>query len=214
METSLFNACLLGVYYAWFASANVGILTLHIKIIIDMLATILDDLKQEIKFGYLKKKHPFRYPILASVYDGRPMQRTVVLRHVTNDFQLVMYTDSRSTKIQQFMANSNASLLFYHPKKRMQIQVQGCVQIHTNDGIYQTYWQKMQGQSLNDFQTEDAPGSPIDQPTDVDYNSQNNYFCVVTLMPDSFEYLQLNRPHHTRALFSQSDGWQGRFLTP
>jgi hypothetical protein len=46
----------------------------------------------------------------------------------------------------------------------------------------------------------------------VSYNSNENYFCPVKLIPNTIEYLSLNRPNHLRVLFSRTDtDWSGEF---
>jgi pyridoxine/pyridoxamine 5'-phosphate oxidase len=179
-----------------------------------MLQQLLNDAKQEIKFGYLKKKHPFRYPVLASMEDNIPQQRTVVLRDTTDAFELVFFTDKRSPKIKQLNENSTASLLFYHPKKLLQIKVIGKMHCVEKGEEIDHYWSKVQGNSAKDFSTAKAPGTPIKNPDHVDYLEEQHHFCVLKLKPEVIEYLQLKRPNHIRARFSIHDEWKGDFLTP
>jgi hypothetical protein len=73
----------------------------------------------------------------------------------------------------------------------------------------------VQQASRKDYTTQIAPGTPIKNPDEVEYNSKENYFCPVKLVPSSIEYLRLKRPNHLRVLFSKSDGdWLGDFLVP
>jgi hypothetical protein len=44
------------------------------------------------------KGHPFRYFVLATNENGKPRQRTVVLRKTLLDLSLVIYTDKRTQK--------------------------------------------------------------------------------------------------------------------
>lgn len=179
-----------------------------------MLNEILKQAKQEIKFGYLKKKHPFRYPCLASITDETPNLRTVVLRDTTKDFELIFFTDNRSVKVSDFEKNPNASVLFYHPKKLLQIKVTGHMKMITSGKAYSDYWNKIQGKSKNDFITKKAPASPIANPDEVEYKEEEHHFCVLKLVPTAIEYLQLKRPNHIRARFEQSNHWEGQFLNP
>jgi len=179
-----------------------------------MLNTILEEAKQEVKFGYIKRKHPFRYPVLSSIEKNSPSQRTVVLRDTTTDFELIFYTDLRSNKIGDFKTNPNASVLFYHPKKRLQIQVKGEMKLITSGKTYEDYWSRIQGASKKDFSTEKAPGSIITNPEDVEYAENENFFCVLKLVPSEIEYLQLKSPNRVRALFTKEDNWEGCFLNP
>jgi pyridoxine/pyridoxamine 5'-phosphate oxidase len=179
-----------------------------------MLDQILKDLKSEVRFGYLKKKHPFRYVSLASIENGAPTQRTVVLRDATDDFDLIIYSDNRSNKVQQLDKNSKASLLFYHPKKLLQIKVEGHVELVRSGKAYENYWSRVQGVSQKDYITKHAPGTPIDQPDLVDYKEDEHHFCVLKLIPETLEYLQLSRPNHIRARFDESNDWEGHYLNP
>ena len=179
-----------------------------------MLDQILKDLKSEVRFGYLKKKHPFRYVSLASIENAAPTQRTVVLRDATDDFDLIIYSDNRSNKVQQLDKNSKASLLFYHPKKLLQIKVEGHVELVRSGKAYENYWSRVQGVSQKDYITKHAPGTPIDQPDLVDYKEDEHHFCVLKLIPETLEYLQLSRPNHIRARFDESNDWEGHYLNP
>jgi hypothetical protein len=179
-----------------------------------MLDQIFKDLKNEVKFGYLKKKHPFRYPVLATIEENIPVQRTVVLRDATEEFNLIMYTDGRSHKIKQIEQNPNCSLLFYHPKKLLQIKVEGQMKLVRSGESYKDYWSKVQGKSQKDFITQKAPGTPIKNPEHVEYKEDEHHFCVLKLLPKVIEYLELKRPNHIRARFEESNQWEGQFLNP
>jgi hypothetical protein len=63
----------------------------------------------------------------------------------------------------------------------------------------------VQQASKKDYTTSIAPGIPIKNPEEVSYNSNENYFCPVKLIPNTIEYLSLNRPNHLRVLFSRTD---------
>ena len=179
-----------------------------------MLQKILDDLKTEVKFGYLKKNHPFRYPVLASIFSNSPVQRTVVLRDSTLNFDLLMYTDERSNKVKHFVENSRGSLLFYHPKKLLQIKISGRVVVLRSGPEYDNHWGGLQGRSIKDFVTNNPPGTPIVNPDRVSYKEDEHHFCLLKLIPDKMEYLQLKRPNHIRAEFMNFNDWEGSFLTP
>lgn len=174
----------------------------------------LEELKEEVKLGYLKKGHPFRYPVMASVNDGFPKQRTVVLRGTTADFDLYFYTDMRSGKIADFNKNPRTSLLFYHPKKLLQITISGVVTQIVDGSDHKEHWQRVQGNSRKDFTTANAPGTRISNPDEVEYRSNDPHFCLLKVTPDRMEYLRLKRPNHIRALFELNNEWRGSFLTP
>ncbi len=181
-----------------------------------MLNEILSSLRNEIKFGYLKRKHPFRYFSLGSSINQKINQRTVVLRNLSEDDEIYIYTDYRSQKIKEFSANKNASALFYHPKKLLQIHMQGKIQIITSGKEYEKEWQKVQGNSKKDFVTELPPGEPINNPDEVKYKEEQHHFCLLKLQIQQIEYLQLKRPNHIRARYTKNEKneWEGEFLNP
>ena len=181
-----------------------------------MLNDILNDLTHELKFGYLKKKHPFRYFSLASFTENTVNQRTVVLREITDQKEILIYTDYRSKKVKEFSTKNKASALFYHPKKLLQIQVCGSMQIITSGKEHETHWNKMRGNSTKDFITQLAPGTPIKNPDNVEYKENEHHFCLLKLKTDTIEYLELKRPNHIRARFKLNGNskWEGQFLNP
>jgi pyridoxine/pyridoxamine 5'-phosphate oxidase len=175
----------------------------------------LEEAKRELVNGHSKKRHPFRNLVLATNENGKPRQRTVVLRKTLIDLSLVIYTDKRTQKITDIENNSEFSALFYHPKKLLQIRVEGKAELITDKEQIATYWHTVQESSRKDYTTSTAPGTPIQNPDDVAYQSEENYFCPVRLLPNSIEYLRLKRPNHLRIMFSRTDtDWSGAFLVP
>jgi hypothetical protein len=176
---------------------------------------LFKEIKQELVNGHSKKRHPFRYFTLATLKNGKPTQRTVVLRKTEDDIHLVFYTDKRTEKIKELQDNAAFSALFYHPKKLLQIRVEGTAELITDPKQIATYWHTVQSASRKDYTTLKAPGTPINNPDHVAYESEENYFCPVKLIPSSIEYLRLKRPNHIRVLFTKSDtDWLGEFLVP
>lgn len=175
----------------------------------------LEEAKRELVNGHSKKRHPFRYFVLATNENGKPMQRTVVLRKTLLDLSLVFYTDSRTQKIKDIQNNSEFSALFYNSKKLLQIRVEGKAELITDQEQIATYWHTVQESSKKDYTTNRAPGTLIKNPDDIGYQPNENYFCPVKLVPNTIEYLQLKRPNHLRVLFSKIDtNWSGEFLVP
>ena len=178
-----------------------------------MLQELLKDLQGEMKLGYLKRKHSFRYVYLATIADGRPHQRTVVLRDVVNERNPIIYTDARSSKVKELKENPNASLIMYNHKKLMQITLSGQVKMIESGDYYDDCWSRIQGDSQKNFITEKAPGISIDNPDEVEYGD-DHHFMILELVPDQIEYLKLESPNHVRAIFKAEDNWQGQFLNP
>ena len=165
--------------------------------------------------GHAKKRHPFRYFTLATIENGEPRQRTVVLRKTLTDLSFVFYTDKRTQKIEDLQQNSSCSALFYNPKKLLQLRISGKAEIITDKEQIATYWHTIQEASKKDYTTKIAPGTLINDPDGIAYTLEENYFCPVKIIPTSIEYLLLKRPNHIRVLFSKIDkDWSGEFLVP
>jgi pyridoxine/pyridoxamine 5'-phosphate oxidase len=130
------------------------------------------------------------------------------------NYELVFFTDSRSQKVQQFQINPNAEVLFYHPKKLLQIKASGFISLLYDEEKLKYYQQKVQGPSINDYITKSPPSSPIKNPDLVQYDEENVNFCVLVLKIDTLEGLQLKRPNHIRCKFERADDWKGQFLVP
>lgn len=177
---------------------------------------MLDQLLSDCRTAWIKaktqKKHPFRYFTLATTLDGNPQARVVVLRHYdlkTDCFTI--YSDARTPKIVALKENPRATLLFYDPRKFLQVRVQAqCEAIKKDE-------EKFRQQHLaaqKDYTTSIAPGSPIKAMDAITY-SEAHHFVVLQFKATTIDYLRLMRPNHQRALFAYKDGiWQGQFVAP
>ena len=173
---------------------------------------------QEIKRGCVDKKHPFRFITLATIAEGKPTARYVVLRKVDEALNCYIYTDSRTAKIAELQQNDAASLLLYHPRKRVQVRLDGQIALHHQDTISQMHWQHVQGEAQKAYNSVLAPGTTIDNRQDAyewPENMDDRYFTVLAFKPQAVEALQLNGLEHLRASFEKThDGWQKSWLAP
>lgn len=175
-----------------------------------------EELSEEIHNGIHKKGHPFRYITMATVGNETVARlRTVVLRQVSEDLQLTVYTDSRSRKITHIQENNQVSLLLYHPKKLLQLKIEATAHIVLDDKRLKKYWSGVQPNSRKDYITNTSPGSEINNPDHVEYLKEENYFAMIDIYPTKIEYLKLKRPNHIRVEFKRENGgWNGTFLVP
>ena len=81
----------------------------------------------ELKGGVTDPNHPFKFGTLATLGLGNlPRLRTIRIRDFDpQNMRLTFYTDSRSKKILHIKENNKVSLLFYHPKKLLQLRLEG-----------------------------------------------------------------------------------------
>ncbi|SIR03265.1 pyridoxamine 5'-phosphate oxidase family protein [Maribacter ulvicola] len=181
-----------------------------------MIHSFFEELSTEIHNGVIERGHPFRFITMATVGNETVARlRTVVLREVSDDLRLTIYTDSRTQKIKHIAANDQASFLLYHPEKMLQLKVEGTAQIVTDTDRLNTTWHNIQPNNRKDYITKTSPGNAIEKPDHVAYIEDKNYFTMIDIMPTKIEYLKLQRPNHIRALFTKTnDKWNGEFLVP
>ncbi len=176
---------------------------------------VFQQIKNELINGSVKKGHPFKYFTLSTLWNGKPRQRTVVLRKVQPDLQLLFYTDKRSAKVEQIKKYPSVSALFYHPKKMMQLQVEGRATVKEHPEMLRKIWKSIPATSKRDYTTVLPPGVKTENPSALEYLKEDNYFCMVQIQPMRLEYLKLNQPHHLRVKFEKTgDDWSGTFLIP
>lgn len=181
-----------------------------------MTEIFFHELTEELQKGIHKKGHPFRYITMATVgQDVIARLRTVVLRQVSKDLRLTIYTDSRTKKMEHINENNLVSFLLYHPKKLLQLKIEGLAHIVTDQERLKTYWSGVQPNSRKDYITHMGPGSKIKNPEYIDYLEDANYFAMIDITPIKIEYLRLQRPNHIRVEFTKDQkDWKGIFLVP
>lgn len=181
-----------------------------------MLNDLFKETWKELECAVKENTHPFRVCSLASLESPELIkQRMVILREVTPENNLLFYTDIRSAKIAQLETNSYASVLFYNPKIKLQVFIRGTVTIHTNDELWQDHQLKIEGKSINDYNTQSPPGKRIKNPLKVQRTNQLN-FALLELIPQTIEYLKLrSEPNRLRAIFIKTgEQWDKSYLIP
>lgn len=178
--------------------------------------TFFQELTDELHKGATKNGHPFRYGTLATTGLGASARlRTIILRKVSEDLELVFYTDRRSKKITHIKEKNTVSLLLYHPQILLQLKIEGRADVVSDSEALKNYWSGISPKSRKDYTTVSPPGSPVSHPDTVEYLEDKNHFCIVEIEPFKIEYLKLKRPNHLRILFSKDNGeWNGQFLVP
>lgn len=180
------------------------------------LMEVFEAVKQELKRATFDKKHPFRYTVLSTQSD-HVRSRYVVLREIAHPFQFIIYTDNRSRKVKDLAKHNEAQLLFYHPKKQVQVILTGYTSLLQHEKFSNEAWSKVQGNAQRAYNTLKAPGTPINDPKDGHLWREamdDEHFAVITIDPHQIEVLQLNRLEHIRASFQKSDDWKGQWLVP
>ncbi|GAA4277817.1 pyridoxamine 5'-phosphate oxidase family protein [Aquimarina mytili] len=177
-----------------------------------IFSSICNDLKNASKTA----GHPFRYFTLAtSDINGAPRLRTVVLRDIDDQLNLIVYTDQRSKKITHINEQNKVSLLFMDSKRLIQLSIRARAEIIKDNSTLKKIWDQIPQKSKRDYTTELAPGKEIKDPDEIDFLEDKHFFSAIKIIPRRIEFLRLQRPNHIRVLFKREDDrWNGTYLVP
>ncbi|MCS4433898.1 pyridoxamine 5'-phosphate oxidase family protein [Aquiflexum gelatinilyticum] len=182
------------------------------------LEEIFQSIKHELNRGALDPKHPFRFVTLATKSENGIDARYLVLRSVDEALNFYLFTDARTSKVQQLTVFPDAVLLFYHPGKRIQVKVRGNAEVRINDGLTASFWSKVQGDARKAYNQKMAPGTTIKAPKEAfDWQEPltESNFAIIKIKPEKIEALQLNRMEHLRIVMNSKEGnWDISWIAP
>jgi len=178
------------------------------------LEEILQLAFEELRRAVADKRHPFRYFAFATFNSHRVGLRTVVLRKLQDDL-IYIYTDKRSDKVSDLLNNNQCSALFYHDKKKIQIRIEGHVEVHVSGEAFDNEWSKLSPRARKAYQFTHPPGDIIESPQEGHVTEDRNEFCLLQMKLELIEVLQLNKMKHIRAQFEKKkEQWKGEFIAP
>lgn len=188
--------------------------------------TILNQSWEMLRAGADDRHHPMHLGVLATIHQGQPDARTVVLRQADADEGILhFHTDVRAPKSEAIRACPSVALVFYHPEERVQLRIRAEATIHHQDDAAREAWDRSQVMSRACYLVPDAPSSELPNdgiPDPVPYppslseaESEAGFvnFAVVRCIVREIDWLHLHHGEHQRALFRNQDGqWQMRRL--
>jgi pyridoxamine 5'-phosphate oxidase len=161
------------------------------------LANFIESAIKQIQRGVVDHKSFFRHPILASSDGQHIFQRIVVMREFNFEKKsIVIFTDSKSQKVTQIVNHPECNLLFWDPRKKLQISIHSIPQIETDNS---RYWMKINDKQKKDYSVTPPPKSAIKAHDDYQFSDQNR-FTVVNITFKSMDVLQLSAQGHVRAV--------------
>ena len=173
------------------------------------IINIEHDIWRQLQRAGVDKHHEWRSPVLvtndlADEESNRwPAARTVILRCVyLNTKQLIFYTDSRSPKVQQLLANPNAMLVFWSKRLSWQLRVKVTFNVQTEGELVEKTWVVVkQSPSAGDYLSKQAPGEPLINISTLSDRMQiaKPCFAILTANVIEIDWLALNRAGHQRA---------------
>lgn len=162
----------------------------------------------------------FHTLILSSLDEGKIASRVVVLREFNSkERYLRFHTDARAPKIKHFQKNSNASILGYDPALKIQLKLQGSVEVHLKDDVTIASWNESTTRSKKCYSVEGGSSLEIDNPAEYDIrdvNIEDGYlnFAVIKFTYTSLEFLYLKSSGHRRAVHSWDEELTSNWLVP
>ncbi|WP_405205716.1 pyridoxamine 5'-phosphate oxidase family protein [Aquimarina sp. LLG6339-5] len=181
-----------------------------------MTDIIFSSIVVDLKTAITNNKHSFRYFTLAtSDFNNTSRLRTVVLRDIDDNLNMIIYTDERSKKIANIQANDRVSLLFYDQNRLLQITIKAKAEIISDQTTLDTIWNQIPSKSRKDYTTELSPGVEIKNPDEINYLEGKHFFAAIKLIPIRIEYLRLTRPNHIKVVFKKENAnWKGHYVIP
>jgi hypothetical protein len=145
--------------------------------------------------------HDWRVAVLATVSDGLPDARNIVVREIDAlERRLIFYTDARSPKVAQIEATPQGTLMFWSAALGWQLRMQVRLAVETSGLAVSSRWARLQTSAgARDYLAARAPGSPLDAPL-VDLGTRS-HFAMIEAMAESVDWLELHEDGHRRALF-------------
>lgn len=172
-----------------------------------------DRMWQRLSRGVADHKSPSRQPTLATVRDGWPEARTVVLRAANRDTAtLEVYTDLQSDKIASLRDAPRGALHVWEDKQRLQIRLQCAVTILTGDAV-RDRWDRMPNTGRLSYGVTPQPGAPLADALAYDKAPDFERFAVLRCAIQTIDLVHLGDDHR-RAAYARADGWQGQWLSP
>jgi len=182
----------------------------------DDLAETLAEAWRRLTRGSADRRSGFHTVQLATVADGAPRVRTVVLRAVAPSQRLIrIHTDARSAKAAELAADARVEVCGYDAQAKMQIRLRGLASLHAGDAVADAAWAASGQGSRMAYRAAVAPGAPLERPEDVDPQTRaplsdlgRENFMAVTVAVARLEWLYLAASGHRRALYE----WSGAAL--
>jgi hypothetical protein len=155
--------------------------------------------------------HEWRVATLATLDDGRPEARSIVLREVdAPERRLVFYTDARSPKVRQIEASPKGTLMFYSRRLGWQVRMQVNLVVEKSGLAVSSRWAKLQtAAGADDYLSAAAPGSPLDAPLAA--LGERGHFAMIEAQAEAVDWLELDHQGHRRATF---DGGGAKWVQP
>ena len=162
---------------------------------------------QELIRAQHDRHHAWRTPVLATQgLDGFPQARTIVLRQAdAANWTLTAFTDARSPKCAELLAQPHMQLIFWSTRLNWQLRVSAQATVHTQGALVDAAWARVrQSKAAGDYLSTAAPGSIIVSELNTQAASNTEYasmhhLAILSFAVQSMDWLALDRTGHQRA---------------
>lgn len=157
----------------------------------------------ELHNAITERGHAWRTPVLATLgLDGAPQARTVVLRAVdAARGELRVYTDRRSPKVAELVAQPMATLVFWSEALQWQLRASVAVAVVLEGPEVDATWARVaRSASAGDYLTPTPPGSAL-QPAApaAEATAGDHRLALLVMQVRCLDWLALARTGHRRA---------------
>jgi pyridoxamine 5'-phosphate oxidase len=186
-----------------------------------------DDINQTLKISDMiltnaveNAKTLFHSPTVSSIDESGINSRVMVLREFNLKKRFMRFhTDYRAPKIKQYKKNNIASVLCYDPILKIQIKLQGIIDVNYQNSITRSAWDGSTTRSKKCYLVKGGSSLKISNPAEYDLkdgNIEDGYmnFAVLIFSFTSLEFLHLKSSGHRRALHTWDDKLQSSWLVP
>jgi len=186
-----------------------------------------DDINQTLKISDMiltnaveNAKTLFHSPTVSSIDESGINSRVMVLREFNLKKRFMRFhTDYRAPKIKQYKKNNIASVLCYDPILKIQIKLQGIIDVNYQNSITRSAWDGSTNRSKKCYLVKGGSSLKISNPAEYDLkdgNIEDGYmnFAVLIFSFTTLEFLHLKSSGHRRALHIWDDELQSSWLVP
>ena len=155
--------------------------------------------------GVKNKKSAFHLPTIATCGMKSFNLRTVVLRQVIREDNIVVFhTDIRSKKIAELKSNNKLLLHIYDKKNKIQIQAEGKAKIFYKEKINNLIWNSLSNNTKSVYLVNKTPGKKIANQKDfknLTHDEGYENFAIIKVKIYQIIFLQLSHSGNKKALF-------------
>ena len=165
----------------------------------------------------------FHRPVLATLADGHPRARTVILRAADSvSGTLRFHCDRRSDKARELVSHPACALTAYDAAAKIQIRVEGFATVHTDDAVADSAWAGSRAMSQVCYGAMPGPGTALPTggayalPAETEATILGRpHFAAVVVRAERLDFLFLDRRGHRRAAWRRDrDRWDAGWLAP